>query len=363
MKKVALTNYYNFSKKHTNEHVCPKCNRKIKKWALSQCSSCNRYFCRSHMEPSIGHNKKCPYCINSQKAFVTAEPIIDAIRTAEHKINEFRISDSKDLESIIFASIFGNKNLFKIAAENEQSNLSDEQTTADENLESLTGNENPQSSEIPVTDPTVQPSQAVQPPSNETNINEPNQILDDQPEELKEEVLDETKIDEAADLLTKVISESMLEVGVKDASPEFISEVIKHVLADTNKQIRIAKDVLKDVALSDALAEVSSAYAGENLTGFSILSPAQALQAEGIWGDLVKSGALSEELPTTPEAILRNDRRRQLKMQFMNEIGMATNTPADILNTMINSQLNLNSMPSTYLQFLRDQGFNPQITN
>lgn len=115
LEKQALTNYYNFAVKGAKPDKCPYCNDVIKGWARTKCVDCNRIFCRSHMEPSLGQNKRCPFCREKRQSFLKKDAVTASLRVAESLREEFELSAAQDLEDKIFASIFGNKELIKFA--------------------------------------------------------------------------------------------------------------------------------------------------------------------------------------------------------------------------------------------------------
>lgn len=115
LEKQALTNYYNFAVKGAKPDKCPYCNDVIKGWARTRCVDCNRIFCRSHMEPSLGQNKRCPFCREKRKSFLNKDAVTASLRVAENLREEFALGAAQELEDKIFASIFGNKELIKFA--------------------------------------------------------------------------------------------------------------------------------------------------------------------------------------------------------------------------------------------------------
>jgi len=115
LEKQALTNYYNFAVKGAKPDKCPYCNDVIKGWARTRCVDCNRIFCRSHMEPSLGQNKRCPFCREKRKSFLNKDAVTASLRVAESLREEFALGAAQELEDKIFASIFGNKELIKFA--------------------------------------------------------------------------------------------------------------------------------------------------------------------------------------------------------------------------------------------------------
>lgn len=155
LEKQALTNYYNFAVKGAKPDKCPYCNDVIKGWARTKCVDCNRIFCRSHMEPSLGQNKRCPFCREKRQSFLKKDAVTASLRVAESLREEFELSAAQDLEDKIFASIFGNKELIKFAQIEENK----EEATNSEPIETPAP-EQPQP-EQPQTEPQTDPSQAL----------------------------------------------------------------------------------------------------------------------------------------------------------------------------------------------------------
>lgn len=305
MKKLALTNYYNFNKKENNDHVCPHCSRKIKKWALSQCSSCNRFFCRSHMEPSIGHNKKCPGCRKHQQDFVKSEPVFRAMKAAESKIKEFRLAESQEIEYALFASIFANKNLVKFALNNE--------------------NEEPvEVSTAPEIDPS--PLQ-VSPQEVQTNQS--------------------YNFDDIATALAQSIDEKLQEAGLEDK--ESIAAVLNAIFATDNyektitAQIetpKVADDSFKGNPMLD-LAKSSLPYQPE-YQPYGQLTPAEAQALDKIYSNYVSYYGTDFfiRLPEIPANLEENFRRKQILGSFINDVERISQNPAKIRSFFLKMGLN-----------------------
>ena len=128
LEKQALTNYYNFAVKGAKPDKCPYCNDVIKGWARTRCVDCNRIFCRSHMEPSLGQSKRCPFCREKRKSFLSKDAVTASLKVAENLRAEFDLSAAQELEDKIFASIFGNKELIKFAQAEENKEEATEET-------------------------------------------------------------------------------------------------------------------------------------------------------------------------------------------------------------------------------------------
>ena len=158
LEKQALTNYYNFAVKGAKPDKCPYCNDVIKGWARTRCVDCNRIFCRSHMEPSLGHSKRCPFCREKRKSFLNKDAVTASLRVAENLREEFELGAAQDLEDKIFASIFGNKELIKFAQIEENKENKEEAT--EEPTEAPTP-EQPQQPEQPQPEQKIDPSQAL----------------------------------------------------------------------------------------------------------------------------------------------------------------------------------------------------------
>ena len=155
LEKQALTNYYNFAVKGAKPDKCPYCNDVIKGWAKTRCVDCNRVFCRSHMEPSLGQNKRCPFCREKRKSFLNKDAVTASLRVAENLREEFELGAAQDLEDKIFASIFGNKELIKFAQVEEN-----KEEATEEPVEAPAP-EQPQQPEQPQSEQKIDPSQAL----------------------------------------------------------------------------------------------------------------------------------------------------------------------------------------------------------
>ena len=173
LEKQALTNYYNFAVKGAKPDKCPYCNDVIKGWARTKCVDCSRIFCRSHMEPSLGQNKRCPFCREKRQSFLKKDAVTASLRVAENLRAEFELGAAQDLEDKIFASIFGNKELIKFAQVEENK----EEATETEPVETPAP-EQPQQPEKP------QPEQ----PQPEQQI-DPNQALNELVSSLSNDIL------------------------------------------------------------------------------------------------------------------------------------------------------------------------------
>jgi len=295
MKKLALTNYYNFTKKENDDHICPHCSRKIKKWALSQCSSCNRFFCRSHMEPSIGNNKKCPGCRKHQEDFVKSEPVFSAIKAAESKLNEFRLAESEDLEHAIFASIFGNKNLIRFAEEEQNEEIS----VPTEVQETET--------------PSAQPV-------NEESETDPN-----------------NSFDVAAQELALKINETLQEAGLGDK--ESIVEILNAIFANDDSGKSVTAQVATPAIVDDSfkgnpmldLAKSSLPFQPQ-YQPYGQLSPYEAKALDNIYRRYVSYYGTDffVRLPETPENLQENFNRQQIFGNFIDEVERIAQNPAKI---------------------------------
>lgn len=294
MKKLALTNYYNFTKKENSDHICPHCSRKIKKWALSQCSSCNRFFCRSHMEPSIGNHKKCPGCRKHQHEFANSEPVFGAMRAAESKIQDFRLAESQEIEQALFASIFGNKSLFRYAEEeNEEPSVPTEV----------------QETEMP-------PAQL----ENEQSETDPN-----------------NSVDVAAQELALKINEKLEEAGLGDK--ESIVKILNAIFAndDSGKSVTaqittpaVADDSFKGNPMLD-LAKSSLPFQPQ-YQPYGQLSPYEAQALDNIYRRYVSYYGTDffVRLPETPENLQENFNRQQIFGKFIDEVERIAQNPAKI---------------------------------
>jgi hypothetical protein len=160
--KTALTNYYNFAVEKKSNEGCAFCGKPMR-WAKTQCSNCKRFFCASHMDPFIGANKKCPYCVEArQKLQNDAVPTAFQVANSHYENNNIR--EAQNLENKLFATIFGNKDLIKFAQEDDQNNINSPADTMD----------SPQAEEVP---------QPVEPSQQETQPEEPkpqNELIDNQ---------------------------------------------------------------------------------------------------------------------------------------------------------------------------------------
>ena len=151
--KTALTNYYNFAVEKKSSEGCAFCGKPMR-WAKTQCSNCKRFFCASHMDPFIGANKKCPYCVEArQKLQNDAVPTAFQVANSHYENNNIR--EAQNLENKLFATIFGNKDLIKFAQEDDQNNINSPADTMD----SPQAEEVPQQVETPSETPVQQPEQ------------------------------------------------------------------------------------------------------------------------------------------------------------------------------------------------------------
>lgn len=306
MKKLALTNYYNFTKKENNDHICPHCSRKIKKWALSQCSSCNRFFCRSHMEPSIGDQKKCPGCRKHQQDFIQSNPVFNVMKTAEHKISEFRLAESEELEHILFASIFGNKEIIITAQENNEPDELEESNSNEQNVD----------------------QQVVEQPVVEA------------PEELKETEVDPS-IDIAAETLANKIAESIKGAGITSNTDEAAAQILNYILANTQTgNVKTAQQKIVDQAFKgNPIIDIAETlkmqpeYHPADLAPYGQLSPQEGQLLNNIYNKYISiyGRAFLEFLPATSEAnFIENRRRGNIRAMYLNEIKSIIKDPNKI---------------------------------
>ena len=307
MKKLALTNYYNFTKKENNDHICPHCSRKIQKWALSQCSSCNRFFCRSHMEPSIGNNKKCPGCRKHQQEFVKSEPVFGAMKAAESKIQQFRLAESQELEYALFASIFGNKDLIRYA----QEDASEQQN-------------NNQAAEL---DPKIDQNQPIEP-----QTIEPETTI--QPDNF---------VESAADALASKIAESLKEAGITSDTDEAAAQMLNLILSESiYDNIKIAQanptganESFKGnpaVGMTESIARQPQ-YHPADLAPYGQLTPQEAQALDSIYNRYVATygRAFFERLPeTSTQNVMENRKRMAIFSQYLADVTRITNDPQKI---------------------------------
>ena len=155
LEKQALTNYYNFAVKGAKPDNCPYCNDVIKGWARTKCVDCNRIFCRKHMEPSLGQNKRCPFCREKRRSFLSKDAVTASLRVAENLREEFELGAAQELEDKIFASIFGNKELIKFAQ------VEDNKEEAPEEPVEVPTPEQPQQPEQSESEQKIDPNQAL----------------------------------------------------------------------------------------------------------------------------------------------------------------------------------------------------------
>jgi hypothetical protein len=305
MNKLALTNYYNFTKKDKEGHVCPECHRKIKGWALAQCSSCNRFFCRSHMEPSIGHNKKCPHCRERQRTFKINEPIFSAVKSAENKLNEFRLAESEELEDLIFASVFGKNNLIKRAQEETE----EQAPEAEQQFEQM---------------PPVAPEPNAPAMPKEPEIN----------------------IDMAANDLANKVSYALEAVGI-DPSSKDVADVINALASDNDKKISLAQKAEKSnsgvnpaaptqgdlfAAMQDATIRAETPESQKDVIQFT---PYEATAANNIWDYYTRTyGAeifyLVPENNNYDRSV--NDYRRGIIATMISQLNSVFKTPDKTIN-------------------------------
>lgn len=156
--KTALTNYYNFAVEKKSSEGCAFCGKPMR-WAKTQCSNCKRFFCASHMDPFIGTNKKCPYCVEArQKLQNDAVPTAFQVANSHYENNNIR--EAQNLENKLFATIFGNKDLIKFAQEDDQNNTDSPTDTMD----------SPQVEEVPKPVEPAQPESTQEQKSQETEV-------------------------------------------------------------------------------------------------------------------------------------------------------------------------------------------------
>lgn len=245
--KIALTNYYNFAKKEKKEHKCNYCNRTIKGWGISTCSECNREFCRSHMEPSIGDNKKCPDCRNRRKQFMEKNASVEAFKIAENNYNNLNPVDARLIEEKLFKSIFAGVDLFKFAQEEPNEEISEPETEEPQQEIPL------ESPESEITEPTPQVSPQ---PSIEQTI-QPAVEQDVPGTPIQQEPSTDQINEVALDAVGEQIFESMSSADIDAENAENL-EVIENLFsntfdnlfsfAQTDKNIRIAVPITQELA-------------------------------------------------------------------------------------------------------------------
>lgn len=236
--KFALTNYYSYSKNRKQKHICPECNREIKGWALTKCSNCNRFFCRSHMVPSIGENKQCPGCRQRKNMFKgSSDATLHAFRTAEL---------SENIQNKLFASIFAGKDLFKFAQEQATDENQIEQENPEEPLPPTIEQNQPQIEEpiLPETPPVPQMPQEV---PQESLEQEPTAIVEPSPAEqpMAEEPINiEPVIDSLSDQIVDILKSTG--INYTNITPEILDTMISTAVRTAN-----VKSLVKTAAIID----------------------------------------------------------------------------------------------------------------
>jgi len=177
----------------------------------------------------LGQNKKCPECRSKQAQFIKgADSIVHALRIAEDKYNNFKLTESEELQNLIFASIFGSKNLLKVAQEQEQN----------------------------------------------TNLEQSAPEVTEQPAQQE----DTAFVDAASNQLAHEIASAFLEVGLNENVDGAAAQVLNKIFADsTSSNIKLAQANAASSALSKDprlnYYEAASKYA----TGDTAMSPYNAL--------------------------------------------------------------------------------------
>lgn len=210
------------------------------------------------------------------------------MRAAESKIKEFRLAESQEIEQALFASIFGNKNLFKYAEE--------EQTEEPVQVEAP---------EVPMQEEQAQPE-----------ISDAN---------------------EAADALAYKINEKLDELGLGDK--ESVVQILNAIFADDNSgktitaQISaapVADDSFKGNPMLD-LAKASLPYQPQ-YQPYGQLSPLEAQALDNIYRRYVSYYGTDffVRLPETPENLQENFKRQQIFGNFIDEVERIAQNPAKI---------------------------------
>ena len=246
------------------------------------------------MEPSIGNHKKCPGCRKHQHEFANAEPVFGAMRAAESKIQDFRLAESQEIEQALFASIFGNKSLFRYAEEEN---------------------------EIPSAPTEVQ----------ETEM-PPAQPVNEQPESDPD-----NSVDDVAQELALKINEKLEEAGLGDK--ESIVKILNAIFAndDSGKSVTaqiatpaVADDSFKGNPMLD-LAKSSLPFQPQ-YQPYGQLSPYEAQALDNIYRRYVSIYGTDffVRLPETPENLQENFNRQQIFGKFIDEVERIAQNPAKI---------------------------------
>ena len=258
LEKTALTNYYSFAKKEKQQHKCSYCDRIIKGWGICKCSECNREFCRSHMQPSIGNNKKCPDCRKRRQQFMEKNASVEAIKIAENNYKNLNLVEARIIEEKLFKSIFANIDLFKYAQEdeNQAQSTSQEQNIIDESVQPV------EQQTLPEEPVDTKPEDLSQQPAPENVQTETPQILQAPVPELREiqttqqtDAINEVALDAIGEQIFDAMSKSELE-SEDIENPKVIENLFSETFdnlfsfASNNKIIKTAI-LTKDIAEMD----------------------------------------------------------------------------------------------------------------
>jgi hypothetical protein len=292
------------------------------------------------MEPSIGHNKKCPFCREKQSSFIKgAEAIKSAFRIAEEKYEDYKIVDGVKLENLIFASIFGQTDLIKLAAEEiiEEENQSDEEQpealqpeTPAKVLPQQPGEiEQPQIAPQP--QPQITPTETEAPPQTGVSVEQ-------QPELQNEDKF----IDSTADILVKEISNALKEDNFNLDSKEAISEILPQLLkASVSYEKTIVaqsatapkgKDTLTGIGEGSGIghligvAKAEQAFElGDAFGKSAVLTPQERAATNAIFS---RYRSIMEDVPyNVPGAELENQRRMLLRQKMKDEMLAVVKVP------------------------------------
>lgn len=258
LEKTALTNYYNFAKKEKQEHKCSYCNRVIKGWGICKCSECNREFCRSHMEPSIGNNKKCPDCRKRRQQFMEKNASIEAIKVAENNYKNLNLVEARIIEEKLFKSIFAGVDLFKYAQEDENQveSTAQEQNIIDEPIQPI------EQQTLPEESVETKPEDLSQQPALEN-------VQTEMPQLIEQTLISEapqTEATQSSDAINEVALDAIGEqifdtISKSEIEPEDIENptIIENLFSETFDKLfsfASSKKIIKTAILTKDIAEM-----------------------------------------------------------------------------------------------------------
>jgi hypothetical protein len=270
------------------------------------------------MVPSIGSNKKCPSCREQQRAFIEKEPLLSAIKSAENKLNEFRLAESEELQDLIFASVFGKNNLIKRAQEETE-----EQSSEGE----------PQVEQAPIE---PEPNEPAMPQKSEINI------------------------DMAANDLANKVSNALQAVGI-DPSSKDVADVINALAWNSDKKLIVAQAATtptepttppkKPTGLKQSLDRtIRRENTPSMFQKFRSLTPTQATAVNNIFGQFIRlHGAETFTMP-----ILSDPATAVTNLQIMKDRSRLIGNLVEDLSTVLKTR-------AESIDFLISAGVDPTL--